>query len=453
MKKISKLMMIMTLAAVFALFGAMPALAASTADINTEDVKYSKTDISNIKLYSSKNSYDIRIEKGALEAAVAQGKNFRVNMDNVTLTFPGSVFYTDAYKKAVAMNRPVEVRLNVKTDQGMDMGRYFTSGLNNNFQMTTRVTELQAELYVSGTKSSDMNQLAAPITFTLDYREIWNSSNTGKAETGVTLAWYDSKRKMSSAPKWTRLSTSLDTASHVATAQDIYTCGVIVPIVCPDLNNVNGTSSGNQDGNGGTVAPAGIDAHWAADGIRAMQQAGVVPSDVAVSKLNQPINRDEFAAYLVRTLGLQEDTSMAGKFSDVGENNQYYDDIYTGVKEGLISGTTAGTFSPNAKITRQEMAVFFARALEKKGYSMQSTITKLSAMKDYNQISAWAKVSCAVAVNSGIITGTGGSGGATLFAPHANTTWAEAVVMLERLRSGVYDMQTQNLPRSAGGGA
>lgn len=97
------------------------------------------------------------------------------------------------------------------------------------------------------------------------------------------------------------------------------------------------------------------------------------------------------------------------------------------------------------------MAVFFARALEKKGYDMQSTITKLAAMRDYNSISAWAKVSCAVAVNSGIITGTGTTGGALLFTPHANTTWAEAVVMLERLRSGVYDMYTTKyLPRSTG---
>ena len=450
MKKISKLMMIMTLTAAFALFGAMPALAASTADINTEDVKYSKIDISDIELSNSKRSYTVSIEKGALEAAVSQGKNFRITMDNVTLSFPGSVFYTDAYKKAVAMNRPVEIRLNVKTEQGFDMGKYLTSGLNNNFQLATQVTELQAELYVSGSKSSDMNQLAAPISFVLDYKEIWNSSYTGKAETGVTMAWYDSKRKMSSAPKWTRLTTRLDTKNHVATAQNVYSCGVIAPIICPDLNNVSGTSSGSQGGNGSIGTVGGIDAHWAADGIRAMQQAGIVPSDVAVSKLNQPITRDEFAAYLVRTMGLQKDTTMAGKFSDVSENNPYYDDIYTGVKEGLISGSTAGTFSPNNKITRQEMAVFFARALEKKGYNMNSTVTKLAAMKDYKQIPNWSIISCAVAVNSGIITGEGAANGSKIFAPYANATWAEAVVMLERLRTGVYDAPS---PRSLGGGA
>lgn len=440
MKKLSALMMTLTLAAVFACLGAMPALAASYVDIDAADVQYSKKDISNINLSNSKHSYTISIEKGALEAAVSQGKNFRISMDNVTLSFPGSVFYTDAYKKAVSMNRPVEVKLNIETEQGFDMGKYLNSGVNNNFQMATQVTELQAELYVSGTKSSDMNQFAAPMTFVLDYREIWNTSNTGKAETGVTLAWYDSKHKISSYPQWTRLTTRLDTTAHVATAQNVYGCGVIAPIICPDLNNVTGTGSGSGTSSGVTSPASSIDAHWAASAVRAMQQAGIVPSDVAVSKLNQPINRDEFAAYLVRTLGLQEDTTMAGKFTDVSESNPYYKEIYTGVKEGLISGYSADTFAPSVKISRQEMAVFIARALEKKGYSMQSTITKLSQMKDYKQIAPWANISCAVAVNSGIITGKAATGGATVFAPYANTTWAEAVVMLERLRSGVYDV-------------
>ena len=434
MKKISAFLLIFVLSAMFMLAGAMPALAANDqVDIDGADVKYSKLDISNIKLSSADKSYLITIDGDALKAAAEKGKNFRISMDNVTLAFSSSAMYTDAYKKAAAAGYPVQIRLHVKTNQSIDMGKYFTSGLNNNLMLTTKCTELSAELYVSGRKSADIYQFAAPVSFILDYNSIWNSANTvGKPQSGLTLAWYDLHKKTSSYPQWVRLATKLDLSNRIATGQDIYACGIITPIVCTDLNN----AGGSVNGGGNTNTSSGIDSHWAAGDIRQMQSYGIVPADIDSSVLNKAITRDEFVAYLVKTLALPENVELAGKFRDVSQSNPYYKEIYTGVKAGLVNGTSADTFNPQSAITRQEMAAFFTRTLELKDKTVSTDKTKLNTMKDVSAIAAWAKDSCAVAVNSGLISGQQVSGGVA-FAPKANTTWAESVVMLNRLRAAV----------------
>ncbi|MGI5824043.1 MAG: S-layer homology domain-containing protein [Bacillota bacterium] len=435
-KKLSMLMTVAVLSLLMCLFAAMPAMAAgSYADITAASVQQSKLDISNINLSDSSRSYTITIDKGALSAAESKGKTFRISMDNVTLAFAPEALYTADYKKAVKTGKPVQVKFYVKTKQGIDMGRYFTSGLNNNFMLTTKCTTIKAEILVSGVKAYNMYKFASPVSFIQNYSEDWNNYKGGKSETGVTLAWYDLERKISSGvPQWIRLSTDLDTKNNVAEGSDIYSCGIIVPIVCSDLNNATGGSSGGNQG-GGTSS--GIpESFWAKYDIEEMQQAGIVPAAVNTSKLNQPIARDEFVAYLVRSLGLQEDLSLAGKFTDVAEGNAYYKEIYTGVKNGLVTGTGSSSFSPAAKITRQEMAAFFTRALSLKGHDFSTDQTKLRQMKDAADIAVWAKSSCAAAVNRGLITGRS-AGSYTVFAPTANTTWAEAVVMLNRLRADI----------------
>ena len=435
-KKASVMMLTVALAAVMCLLFAVPALAANTVDIKAEDVKGTKIDISNINLSSSEHSYTITIDKDALAAAEAKGKAFNITMDNVTLNFNSSSFYTESYKNAVKKGRPVQVKLYVKTKYGIDMGRYFTSGKNNNFLMTTRGTSVKAELLVSGSKQSDIYRLAAPMTFKQDYGEDWNNYKGGKKETGVTMAWYDMDRKLSSStPSWVRLTTKLDVNANVASASNIYTCGVIVPIVCTDLNNVNGTSTGG--GSSDTSTSVIPDSFWAKADIEQMQQAGIVSSNLAYSKVNQAITRDEFVAYLVRVLRLSgEKVEFQGKFTDVSTSNPYYNEIYIGVKNGLVSGTAADKFSPSAKITREEMAAFFTRALNFKNHQVSNDLTKLSQMADSGKISAWAKLSCAAAVNEGLITGQP-QGSSVIFAPKANTTRAEAIVMLNRLRADI----------------
>ena len=49
-------------------------------------------------------------------------------------------------------------------------------------------------------------------------------------------------------------------------------------------------------------------------------------------------------------------------FTDVSPNAYYYDAVQWAVEEGITSGTTATTFSPNAACTRAQAVTFLYRS-------------------------------------------------------------------------------------------
>ncbi len=147
---------------------------------------------------------------------------------------------------------------------------------------------------------------------------------------------------------------------------------------------------------------------------------------------NRDITRAEFAAIMVRALGLTPD---AGKntFDDVATTSWYSGYVGTAASYGIISGFDAETFAPNAKITREQAMTMVARAmaitelLEESGGSEASKL--LAGYSDTSNISSYAKDSIAACLNAGIVTGKT----AITIAPKNNITRAEVAVIVERL--------------------
>ncbi|MPM09263.1 hypothetical protein SDC9_55579 [bioreactor metagenome] len=82
------------------------------------------------------------------------------------------------------------------------------------------------------------------------------------------------------------------------------------------------------------------------------------------------ITRAEFAAIIVRALGLPADGTAA--FTDVVSNAWYYGAVGTGFKYGIVGGKGDRIFDPSANITREEAMVMVARAAKLCG--MDTTI-------------------------------------------------------------------------------
>lgn len=142
---------------------------------------------------------------------------------------------------------------------------------------------------------------------------------------------------------------------------------------------------------------------------------------------NSPITRAEFAALLVRALGLNEETST--KFSDVPTNSWYAGAVSASVKANLIEGYDDASFKPNERITREQMAVMITRAMKFAGKTTATDLKQLDKFKDNTGLSVWSKEAVAAAVSAGIVNGAT----ETSFAPQAQATRAEAAVMLKRL--------------------
>ncbi|CAM3298279.1 S-layer-like y domain-containing protein [Paenibacillus lupini] len=170
--------------------------------------------------------------------------------------------------------------------------------------------------------------------------------------------------------------------------------------------------------------------HWAKTDVELMASKLIVKG-ISNDKFapNAVVTRAEFAAMVVRALGISEDQAAAS-FKDVSSKDWFAGAVGAAVKAGIVKGYEGNSFKPNASITREEMAVMISRALTFTGKQPAGSGTELlNAFKDKASIEDWAKIAVAQAVDAKIIEGTTGGN----FAPDSKATRAEAAVMLKRL--------------------
>jgi hypothetical protein len=142
------------------------------------------------------------------------------------------------------------------------------------------------------------------------------------------------------------------------------------------------------------------------------------------------VSRAEFAAMLIRSLGLVAATTTK-TFSDVSDLSWYAADARGAAALGLVQGYEDGTFRPNAPITREQMAVMAARALKllNLGGEESGANAATNVFTDASSISSWAKEAVDALTAKGIMKGQS----ADSFAPDSDTSRAEAAVILARL--------------------
>lgn len=174
-----------------------------------------------------------------------------------------------------------------------------------------------------------------------------------------------------------------------------------------------------------------IQGHWAEQDILLLASKLIVKgtSDTRFSP-GATLTRAQFTAMLVRALGMKEKADVM-PFVDVQSQDWYAGAIGAAVEQGLIQGTDSSHFSPNALLTREQMAVLLLRAVEFAGVKDTTVNTEavLQSFKDQDEITVWSKDAVAAAVVNGFMEGRNTSS----FAPKGTATRAEAVVVLKRL--------------------
>ena len=169
---------------------------------------------------------------------------------------------------------------------------------------------------------------------------------------------------------------------------------------------------------------------WAQSGVNLALNDDLLDSSLLGSDYTKPITRLQFCSVAVRLAealtGKSITPASANTFTDT--NNAYVLKAYAA---GITTGTSATTFSPNATLNRQQMAVFLRstlRYVEKNSdYSYTSYTSQLSKFKDSSQIAGWAKESLAFMNALGLITGTSD----TTLSPTNTCTIEQAVLVAE----------------------
>lgn len=114
-------------------------------------------------------------------------------------------------------------------------------------------------------------------------------------------------------------------------------------------------------------------------------------------------------------------------FADVAANDWYATAVNWAASVGVVNGYEDDTFRPNAPITREQMAAILYNYADYKGYDV-SARADLSDYADAASISSWAEDVLAWANAEGLINGMT----ATTIDPQGATTRAQTAAMFER---------------------
>jgi hypothetical protein len=160
---------------------------------------------------------------------------------------------------------------------------------------------------------------------------------------------------------------------------------------------------------------------WARKPIEVMASKGIISGTSATTYSPAAnITRADYLVLLIKTLGLTAD--FEDNFDDVQPGAYYYEAVGIAKKLGITGGIGNNRFNPQDPISRQDMMVMTARALEHfKGLKLTADLTVLDHFSDKGDIAGYATGSLATLVKEGLIAGSG-----ERLNPRAQTTRAEA---------------------------
>ena len=151
---------------------------------------------------------------------------------------------------------------------------------------------------------------------------------------------------------------------------------------------------------------------WAVDkGITSGTSANTFSPDASCT-------RAQMVTFLWRANGSPK-ADRANPFTDVSAEAYYYDAVLWAVEQGITSGTSATTFSPDATVNRGQTVTFLWRANGSPVVDYAMSFTDVDANAYYAGAVRWA-------VSEGITSGTSGNS----FSPNADCTRAQIVTFL-----------------------
>lgn len=126
----------------------------------------------------------------------------------------------------------------------------------------------------------------------------------------------------------------------------------------------------------------------------------------------QPMTRAMFVTALGRMAGVDPKAEPQARFKDVESNSYYIGYVAWASKNGIVQGLSNDLFSPDAFVTREQVAVFLYRYAQYIGMDVSIGQTAVphssnnSTFNGENIISPWAMTAMSWASSRGILRGT-----------------------------------------------
>lgn len=205
--------------------------------------------------------------------------------------------------------------------------------------------------------------------------------------------------------------------------------GVSVGTATAKLGTSSSSSGSLGPNQNGGAQPGGVSGfadvpqtNWFADAVRYVTGKSLMNgTGTTAFSPNENMSRAMLATVLYRMSG---ETAEAGSScGDVSSSAYYAAAVNWASSKGIVNGTGTDAFSPNASITREQLAAMLYR------YAGEPSVSAdLSAYTDAVSISPYAEKAVEWCVAKGILSGKS----ATRLAPQDTATRAECAAMLQR---------------------
>ena len=253
----------------------------------------------------------------------------------------------------------------------------------------------------------------------------WNSVTVSGTDTGLTVDVGDEKVTVASDSNISATVTGSNVFTQKAsTAQTVSVtpAGVTVSTSSGSLTT-DETLEDPASSNPFTDVPA--DAYYHDAVLWAVENGITSGTSATTFSPNAACTRAQAVTFLWRAAGSPEPGIAENPFTDVASDSYYYKAVLWAVEKGITSGTSATTFSPNVTCSRAQIVTFLWRGQQSPSVSTSGAFTDVSADAYYAKAVDWA-------VSEGITSGTS----ATTFSPNANCTRAQIVTFLWRAYQG-----------------
>lgn len=308
-----------------------------------------------------------------------------IKTENVTYTLPASQINIDNVSTQIGQQVELkDIKVNVKiAEVPTDMAKVVEDTANkNSYQVVVKPVEFNITC-TSGEKTVEVSKFNGYVERTVAIPE---GVDPSKITTGIVL-------------------NPDGTFSHVPT--------VITVIDGKYYAKINSLTNSTYSVIYSPKTFKDVETHWAKDDISDMASRLVVNGVGDGSfEPDRDITRAEFAAIVVKGLGLMRPGTGKYAFKDVEKSDWYYDAVSIANEYKLINGYADGKFKPQSKITREEAMAIISRAMViaklDANVSDEDIQEQLAKFTDSSDIGSWARNAVTSCVKSGVVNGSGG---------------------------------------------
>lgn len=166
--------------------------------------------------------------------------------------------------------------------------------------------------------------------------------------------------------------------------------------------------------------------HWAYKAIKELKDRNIVSGDTAGTfRPDARLTREELVKMTVLAANVPSSDEKAN-FTDVPADHWSYSYVSTGFYHGIIKGRDDGSFGLGDYVTRQDAAVIIYNSLMKLGFTFDAKSTQFA---DFNNVADYAQNAVASLCGMGLINGKGNN----MYMPLDCLTRAEAATLIWRM--------------------